>query len=445
MGLSDLNFLLRFFPVFYLLFFLVPRRCRNMVLLAGSLVFYSFQGWRNLLVLAGSLAVTYLLVLLMEKSRTAAGRRGFLAAAVICQVGLLCYFKYAAEAMAPGISFYTFMLLSYVFDVYAGRAQAAQNIWSLGIYAAMFPKVLSGPVTSYGQLSGQVKRERCVRTKDLEYGLSLLITGLAFKVIIADHLAILWHDIQTVGFETISTPLAWMGAACFSAQLFFDFQGYSLMAIGMARMMGFRIPANFNHPYRARSVSEFYRRWHISLGRWFRDYLYIPLGGNRKGQLRTACNLLVVWAVTGIWHGRTANYLLWGMVLGVLIVMERGPLGRFLGKHLVISRLYVFIVLPLTWVIFAVEDWSALGVYFSRLFPFFSENTAGNPMDWLVYGKTYIWMALLGLAVSVPAADRLWKTYWNHPVMKAALFVLFWFCIYQLKIGQAQPFLYFSF
>ena len=190
----------------------------------------------------------------------------------------------------------------------------------------MFPKLLSGPITAYHDTIEQVRRRK-ITAKGVEYGLSLMIVGLAFKVIIADTVGILWHDIRTVGFESISTPLAWMGAAAYSVQLLFDFQGYSLMAVGLGSMLGFRLPRNFDHPYRSLSVSEYYRRWHMSLGRWFRDYLYIPLGGSRRGAARTVCNLLIVWLATGIWHGVTLNFLIWGLALGFFIVMESSGWG----------------------------------------------------------------------------------------------------------------------
>lgn len=445
MGLSDLNFLFRFLPAFLLLYYLCPVRYRNGILFVGSIIFCGFGSLRGALLLLCSVTVNYALIRFMDCRRTSLSwRRCWLLTAVLFNAGLLCFYKYRMPALPPGISFYTFALLSMDFDVYLGRERCPGSWLELGAYTAMFPKLLSGPITAYHETIVQIRRRR-VTAKKIEYGLSLVIAGLAFKVLIADTVAILWHDIRTVGFESISTPLAWMGAAAYSVQLLFDFQGYSLIALGLGSMLGFDLPRNFDHPYRSRSVGEYYRRWHMSLGQWFRDYLYIPLGGNRKGPVRTAFNLLTVWIVTGIWHGVTPNYLLWGLILGLLIVSEKFWLGRFLSRHGCISRLYVWILIPLTWVIFAIPDPHSLGVYFSRLFPFRGGGIAVSKNDWLRYGRNYLGFFLAALVVSCPAADYVWKKYWNTLAAKAMLFALFWLCVYRLVNGLHNPFLYLNF
>lgn len=445
MDLSSLNFLCYFLPAFLLVYYLCPGQWKNPVLLVGSLLFYALHSLRDLGLLLAAVLVNYCLVLVMDQEgRSARWRRCWFLLVLSCNIGFLCYHKYLAASLPLGISFYTFCLLSYGIDVYRRERKPSRRLLHLGIFAAMFPKLLSGPITAYRELEPQIRR-RTITLENIESGLSLLIVGLSFKVILADHLAILWHDIQTVGFESISTPLAWMGIACYSVQLLFDFQGYSLMAIGLGRMLGFDLPENFHHPYGARSISEFYRRWHMSLGQWFRDYLYIPLGGNRQGGLRTAVNLLYVWLVTGIWHGATANYLLWGLALGLLIVWEKFCIGGFLRKHPLFSHLYVLFFIPLSWVIFAIPDLGSMGQYFTRLFPF---GQAGSPVfatDWLYYGKTYLWFFLGAFLVSCPLADRLWEKYWNHLVTKLLLLILFWICIYQIVNGMHNPFQYFSF
>ncbi|MBD5460771.1 MAG: MBOAT family protein [Lachnospiraceae bacterium] len=364
--------------------------------------------------------------------------------AVLFHIGLLCFYKYRMPVLPPGISFYTFTLLSVDIDVYLYRERAPGSWLELGAYTAMFPKLLSGPITSYHAAISQV-RCRKVSAKKIEYGLSLGIIGLASKVIIADTVGILWHDIRTAGFESISTPLAWMGAAAYSVQLLFDFQGYSLMALGLGSMLGFDLPRNFDHPYRSRSISEYYRRWHMSLGRWFRNYLYIPLGGSRKGAVRTAFHLLVVWLVTGIWHGVTPNFVLWGLILGTFIVLEKIWFGEFLNRHRYLSHLYVWFIIPLTWVIFAIPDFKELQIYFSRLFPFWSSGVTVNEKDWLYHGRNYLGFFLAALALSCPPADYLWKKYWNTMAAKTVLFALFWLCVYRLVNGSHNPFLYLSF
>lgn len=518
MGLSDLNFIFRFLPVFLVLYILCPPKYRNGILFAASLLFCALSSREGVLVLLCSLTVNYILIRLMDferqyprsrqaghssgspemsrnigtwsaaAPRSTAGspeiprdtgtwsaaafpstacspeipqdtdtyarpsgrvkmfswRRAWLCLIILFNVGLLLYYKYVAGTLPPGISFYTFTLLSADIDIYLRREQAPQSWLELGAYAAMFPKLLSGPITEYHCVIGQM-RSRETSGKKVEYGLSLMIMGLSFKVLIADTLGILWHDIQTVGFESISTPLAWMGMAAYSVQLLFDFQGYSLMAVGLGHMLGFDLPQNFDHPYHSRSVSEYYRRWHISLGQWFRDYLYIPLGGSRTGTARTVLNLFIVWIVTGIWHGVTLNFLLWGLVLGTFIVLEKLFLGNFLDSHRLLSHLYIWLLIPLTWVIFAITDLKHLGIYFTRLFPFWGDGIAVNGKDWLLRGRDYLGFFLAALAVSCPLADSLWKKYWNTLPAKGVLLILFWVCVYRIVNGMHNPFMYLNF
>ena len=444
MGLSDLNFLFRFLPVFLLLYILCPLKYRNGLLLAASLLFCGLRSLTGAAVLLGSLTVHYLLLRLMNRAQSLFRRRICLWGAVLFQAGLLCYYKFAAPSLPPGISFYTFTLLSADLDIYHEREKTVGSWLEFGAYTAMFPKLLSGPITKYQDTIHQLRRPE-TNGKKVEYGLSLLIAGLSFKILIADTLGILWHDIQTVGFESISTPLAWLSTAAYCVQLLFDFQGYSLMAVGLGHMLGFDLPKNFDHPYRSRSISEYYRRWHMSLGQWFRDYLYIPLGGSRNGTLRTIFNLLTVWIVTGIWHGVTPNFLLWGLVLRLFIVLEKVGLGSFLACHRWLSHLYIWFLIPLTWVIFAIPDFASLQIYFTRLFPFWGEGIAVNAGDWLRHGRTYLGFFLAALVVSCPVADRLWKKYWHTLPVKGILLALFWLCVYRIVNGLHNPFMYLNF
>ena len=215
---------------------------------------------------------------------------------------------------------------------------------------------------------------RTVTFEQFESGLKTLILGLGAKVIVADRIGLLWNNIQAIGFESISTPLAWMGAFAYSIELYFDFSGYSLMALGLGRMLGFEFPKNFKHPYISRSVSEFWRRWHITLGRWFREYVYIPLGGNRKGKARTIFNLFVVWSLTAVWHGAEGHFLIWGASLLLLLALEKAFLLQFLKKSKILSHVYLVLVVPLTWMAFAIADVGQLGVYYARMFPFFGQT-----------------------------------------------------------------------
>lgn len=443
MDFSTLTFIFWFLPIFLIVYYLAVDRFKNPVLFFGSLLFYALGSWKDALLLLLSLTINYVFVLVMGQ-REANRRRALLIVLLVYNVGMLCLFKFLPVHFPLGISFYTFSMLSYVLDVYWKKEAAVVRYLELGTYIFLFPKLISGPIASFGETIGQI-RERSVDTKKIEHGLSLFVAGLAFKVILANHLAILWRDIQGIGFESISTPLAWMGVAGFSAQLFFDFQGYSLMAIGLGEMLGFSLPENFNHPYRSKSVAEYYRRWHMTLGQWFKNYLYIPLGGNRKGKARTFVNLLIVWAITGIWHGVTVNFLIWGLLLFAFIALEKFVIGRFLEKHSIVSHLYIWFVIPLTWIVFAITNLKDLGVYFTRLFPFFGEGIAVNAQDYIKYGRNYILFFVLGLLVSLPFVDRIWEKCWNKWWMKLLLLLLFWICVYQIANGMNNPFLYFSF
>lgn len=221
-----------------------------------------------------------------------------------------------------GISFYTFQITSYIIDVYLGKTKADTSFISLGAYLCMFPQLIAGPIVVYSDIRDALK-QRKISVHGFDSGLKTFIVGLGYKVIIANRIGTLWNEVCTIGYESISTPLAWLGAFAYSMQLYFDFCGYSLMAVGLGEMLGFRMPANFRHPYMARSVTEFWRRWHITLGAWFREYVYIPLGGNRKGNARTIFNLLVVWFLTGFWHGAAWNFILWGFFIFILQIIEK--------------------------------------------------------------------------------------------------------------------------
>ena len=420
MEFSSLEFLFRFLPIFLIIYYLVPVKYKNPVLFFGSLVFYAMGSWKDALLLLFSMSLNYILVLLMDHIRRKSSRNTMLVILLCYNIGLLCIFKYTRLSLPLGISFYTFTMLSYVLDVYKKKTAALRDYLEYGTYILLFPKLISGPIAQFANMAGQLKKHP-IRLEKIEHGLTLFIIGLGYKVIIANHLAILWRDIQGIGFESISTPLAWMGAFGYSAQLFFDFQGYSLMAIGIGEMLGFDLPKNFDHPYRSRTVSEFYRRWHITLGRWFRDYLYIPLGGNRKGTLRTVFNLLLVWAVTGFWHGGGLHFILWGMILGLLVVI------------------------PLTWMVFAIPTLPEIGVYFARLFPFFGVGSAVNPGDFAKELTLFIPELVGGILLCIPQVYRWCEKHRKNVIVVAALFAVFWYSVYRMANAANNPFMYANF
>lgn len=281
----------------------------------------------------------------------------------------------------------------------------------------------------------------------LDEGLREFTIGLGLKVLIANRIGGLWRDIGTIGYESISTPLAWLGLIAFSLQIYFDFYGYSLMAKGLGYMLGFRLPCNFAHPYMSVSMTEFWRRWHITLGSWFREYVYIPLGGNRGGFWKTMRNLLLVWLLTGLWHGASWNFILWGFSLFVLIFIEKLGMGKILAHYSLIGHVYMLFAIPLTWMLFAITDLSQLVIYVHRLFPFLDKSGEFTYYvgDYLKYGRLYAVSMCSGLIFITYAPRNLYNRWKNSPVSAAVLLAVFWGCIYCIKKGMDDPFLYFRF
>ena len=281
----------------------------------------------------------------------------------------------------------------------------------------------------------------------IEGGLRQFTIGLGLKVLIANQVGGLWKDVEAIGFESISTPLAWMGLIAFSLQIYFDFYGYSLMAKGLGSILGFRFPSNFAHPYMSTSMTEFWRRWHMTLGSWFREYVYIPLGGNRRGALITFRNLLAVWILTGLWHGASWNFILWGLVLFVLISIEKLGLRKVLAKRPAIGHIYMLFAIPITWLLFAVTDISQIAIYLQRLFPMFApeREAAYFAGDYLKYGRLYAISLCAGLIFMTPAPRNLYNRWKKSPISAVVLLIVFWCCVYCMKIGMDDPFLYFRF
>ena len=297
-----------------------------------------------------------------------------------------------------------------------------------------------------GKNESAAEVEKTGKLHAIEDGLRFFIIGLAFKVLLADHLSMLWRDIGTIGYESISTALAWLGAYTYSMELYFDFWGYSLMAAGIGVMLGFPFIVNFDQPYGSRNVSEFYRRWHATLGSWFRDYIYFPMGGSRKGNLRTVLNLLTVWLITGFWHGVTLNFILWGMIIFVIILCERfilAKLPKFLGG--LIGRINVLVLIPLTWVVFALPDNGMLSTYFMRLFPFFGVGVSINQGDFIKNVGIYGIVLGTGLILMIPAVYGFFVKHRKNPVFTVGLLLLFWACVYSLSNAAGNPFMYFKF
>ena len=450
MVFSSFEFLFRFLPAFLIKSFITPKKFRNAVLFLGSIAFYTYGEAQYVLLLLASVTVNYVIARSMYKTpEDGRGRRQavLLVLALCYDFGMLFFFKYSGltTKLPLGISFYTFQIAAYVIDVYRGIVPAEKSYVNLGTYLTMFPQLIAGPIVNYTEVSSCLKR-RTVTARDFESGVRILVIGLGSKVIIADRVGMLWNNVQTIGFNSISTPLAWLGAVAYSMELYFDFAGYSMMAIGLGKMLGFQIPVNFRFPYISKSVTEFWRRWHITLGRWFRDYVYIPLGGSRKGRLRTMFNLFAVWILTALWHGAGYNFLIWGgMLLGVLF-LEKLFLLPFLQKSKVIGHVYLLLFVPVTWMAFTITDVHQLGIYLTRMFPFVNAHTGMvNSMDYIKYLKDYDSLLAMGVLFATPVPAVIYGRIKRGMLGTLAIAVIFALSMYYLAVSANNPFLYFNF
>lgn len=441
--LSNLRFLFVFLPASLLLYYLVPRRCKNDILLAASVLFYGLGSWNQALLLAADTAVNY--ALSAGVASRGAMKRFWLWFSIAANTALLVFFK-SGGTIPIGISFYTFQMIAYQADVFRNDVPREKSLLRFSTFLFFFPKLQEGPILRYGEVSCQLAHPVC-RAENLEEGFRMLALGLACKALLADKLAGLWRQISVVGSESVSTPFAWLGMAAYSMQLYFDFQGYSLIAIGIGRMFGFSLPQNFDSPYCSVSVSEFYRRWHITLGRWFRDYVYIPMGGSREGTARTVFNLFVVWALTGLWHGLRWNFLLWGLSLFALIALEKLFLKKYLERWRLLGHLYVLLVIPLSWMLFANQNLADLAVYFQRLFPAARTAGGGNSSDWIFYGKGYLPYLLAGCACLSPWPRKFFLEMRGRVRVLSGILLsaVFWASVWSIHMSAGNPFLYLQF
>ena len=401
--------------------------------------FLSVDFW----LLMGTVLVNYVLglVIFYQKKRT--GKRLFLILSILLDAAPLVIYK-VMGSVPLGLSFYTFQVISYQTDIYKGKTRAEKSLVRFYVYMAMFPRLLQGPMIRYGDIRPSLMK-RPVTPRRLFVGLQEIILGLGLKVILAGQIGRLWSNIQTIGVDSISTPLAWMGAVAYSLQLYFDFAGYSRMAIGMGRMLGLDLPENFNYPYISKTMGEFWRRWHMTLGTWFKDYIYIPLGGNRKGSGRTIFNMLVVWLFTGFWHGFGWNFILWGLLTFSFIILERFVIGKALDKIPILGHLYMMLLIPLMWMIFANTELSVLLKYLGRMFGSAPRKVLEN--DYIKYGQTYgIWL-LVGILFATPGPKKIYEWLRKlHPlIIVPILLAIFWVSVYWMMQGQSDPFMYFHF
>lgn len=471
MVFSSIAFIMYFMPVFFLVYYILPASYKNAWLFLASLGFYYYGVRGNpgyLLLMIMSVVVNFVAGKLIEVQKTKRARKAWLLVGIVYDLGWLILFKYLGflienlnalfgamhvkvqletwNLILPiGISFYTFQIISYLVDVYRRETKAEKSLISLGTYLCMFPQLIAGPIVNYHLIQEQLHKRKHSMVK-VESGLKVFALGLAYKVLLANRVGHLWTEVTAIGYESISTPLAWMSIVAYSLQLYFDFYGYSLMAIGLGRMMGFDFPQNFNNPYMAVSMTDFWRRWHMTLGGWFREYVYIPLGGNRGGFAKTVRNMFVVWLLTGLWHGASWNFVLWGLLLFVLLFVEKAGLGKVLERHKALGHIYMILWIPLSWLVFVITDLSQLGIYLQKLFPFFgSTGTVLFQGDYLKYGKTYGIYLVLGILFATGVQEKLLKKNKNRLWVILLLLALFWASVYCMYLGMDDPFLYFRF
>ena len=471
MVFSTVLFLFRFLPITLLLYYAVPYKFKNTVLFACSLVFYSWGEVKFFPIMVVLILINYVSGLLMERFEGHTGlRRVVLVFSIVGSLSMLVFFKYtnflinslnalAGLSIAPvaglevlplGISFYTFQTMSYSIDVYRQDVKTEHNIIDFGAYVVMFPQLIAGPIVKYRDVSNQLHVYAGRITLDrIEQGVSLFVFGLAKKVLLADAIGQLWTDIigvkgsttAAIGLANASTPLVWLGVIAYSLQLYFDFSGYSMMGIGMGKMLGFDFPDNFNLPYISRSITEFWRRWHMTLSGWFREYVYIPLGGNRKGKARQIFNLFIVWLLTGIWHGANWNFICWGLYYFVLLMIEKLFLLPYLEKGKIWPHVYTLFLVVVGWAMFVGNEYGVeFGLLFQKLFVW---SSGVSP---LYYLRNYLVVLILSVLCCTEIPKKLWdemqQVTWTRVLTVATLFVL---SIAYVIGSDSHPFLYFNF
>jgi len=462
MVFSSLPFLFLFLTVVLLVSHILPFQFRNFFLLLANLVFYAYGEPIYILIMIGSILVNYICGLLIGKQSSKGGKRAVLVVGIVLNLAALGVFKYAGLfvgtfkdltgittipdvniALPIGISFYTFQAVSYLIDVYWQDCEASRNFINFACYISLFPQLIAGPIVRYVDVNEQLVSRKETPTL-FNSGVRLFMVGMAKKVMLANQFGMLW---DTMSADPVAAGAlgAWCGAIAYSLQLYFDFSGYSDMARGLGRMLGFEFCINFNYPYISKSVTEFWRRWHISLSSWFRDYVYIPLGGNRCGKVRQCVNIFIVWGLTGFWHGAGWNFLFWGLYYGVLLLLEKLVLGKYLKKlPAPIQHIYTLVIVIIGWVYFASPDLTTALAYLQVMFSL-SPGTMGGASAVL----PWLGMGVIGFVASTPLAKNTWEKVKDKPFMPLVEGVLclaaLLLCTASLVSDSYNPFLYFRF
>ena len=462
MVFSSLFFLYLFLPLSLIAYYVAKPRYRNAVLIVCSLVFYAWGEPIFIWLLLMSTLLNYLFGRLISADPESRTAKVSLVLSLVFHLGMLILFKYTGFfienlnnwfslsipvpnfPLPIGISFYTFRAVSYIVDCYWGKVEAEQKFSRFLLYMTFFPVIMQGPIARYETMQNQLAVRRC-NPSDLYEGMMRVIIGLGKKVIIADNLGNIVDQFLANGnIEQQTTLGAWYGVIVYAMQIYFDFSGYSDMAIGIARMMGFQLEENFRHPFLCKDITEFWQRWHISLGTFFRDYvLYIPIFGKR----RKYGGLFLVWFCTGLWHGASWNFVLWGLIFFVLLTIERLGLGKLLAKTKVLKHIYVIFLIPLTWVVFALPNMQDIATYFSRLFPFFADDTASfvNTKDVVRALHDYWYLLIASVVFCLPFPSRWYEKHKNSKLVILGLVLIYLMSVYKMQTQTSNPFLYYQF
>ena len=457
MVFSSIMFLTRFLPLVLIVYFLVPgcmkNTWRNLVLFMFSLAFYAWGEPVYIWLMIFSTVVDYVngglagYFVARDKRNTA---KVFVGLSVVINLTLLAVFKYAGKFVLPiGISFYTFQSMSYTIDVYRGKAKAEKNPINFGAYISLFPQLIAGPIVRFSDIATQL-RERTINLESIRYGMLRFVCGLGKKVLLANQAGEIFQTIANYKVSQMTTVSAWLGILAFMFQIYFDFSGYSDMAIGLMAVFGFEIPENFKYPYEAKSITEFWRRCHISLGNWFKEYVYIPLGGSRKGNARTFLNIFIVWFLTGLWHGTTINFTLWGLYFCFFLIMEKTWLLKLLDKiPRVFSHIYALVVVYFGWLLFAWEDIHGHRVYMKAMLGMAGAGVVNKESLYLLVSNALLMVIMAIGCTSLPKylAKKVTKKdgIGASLCMSVYVAVILLLSIAYLVNGTYNPFLYFRF
>ncbi len=464
MVFSSILFLFYFLPAILIVYYLVPKKRRNLVLFIGSLFFYAWGEPVYVLLLVLSTVLNYFIGIAVEKAeQNPKIQKATLAAGVIVNLAVLVVFKYTdflismINTVLPhdipltritlpiGISFFTFQTMSYIIDVYRKNAKAQKKYIDFGTYVALFPQLIAGPIVRYNSIDEQLSRRR-ETIEGFTAGVKCFSVGLAKKVLIANNIGLLWEVISAAPVGEISVMSAWLGIIAYALHIYFDFSGYSDMAIGLGRMFGFEFEENFNYPYISKSITEFWHRWHISLSTWFKEYVYIPMGGNRVGKARLYLNLLIVWTLTGVWHGAGVNFLAWGLYYALILIIEKSLLGKFLDKlPRAVGMIYSLLLVLVGWVFFASPSMSNAVGYLKVMFGIGGGALVDTTFKYNL--TSYAVLLIIAVVAMLPYPKKIWDKFFkeNNLVALIAVILVVLACTAYLVDSSYNPFLYFRF